>query len=54
MPGGHSIIIAPWGEVLAEAGTEPGVIVADNDPAAVTDARGRVPNLQHDRPFKGP
>jgi len=51
---GHSIIIAPWGEVLAEAGTEPGVIVADIDPAAVTDARGRVPNLQHDRPFKGP
>jgi predicted amidohydrolase len=51
---GHSIIIAPWGEVLAEAGTEPGVIVADIDPAAVTDARGRVPNLQHDREFQGP
>ncbi len=51
---GHSIIIAPWGEVLAEAGTEPGVITADIDPAAVTDARVRVPNLQHDRAFKGP
>jgi predicted amidohydrolase len=51
---GHSMIIAPWGEVLAEAGTEPGIILADIDPAAVTDARARVPNLQHDRPFEGP
>jgi predicted amidohydrolase len=48
---GHSLIIAPWGEVLAEAGTEPGVIVADIDTAAVADARGRVPNLRHDRPI---
>ncbi len=51
---GHSLIIGPWGEILAEAGTDPGVIVAEIDPAAVTAARGRVPNLQHDRPFKGP
>ncbi|HEY0303274.1 MAG TPA: carbon-nitrogen hydrolase family protein [Rhizomicrobium sp.] len=51
---GHSLIVAPWGEILAEAGTEPGVILADIDPAAVTDARGRVPNLRHDRAFKGP
>src|SRR5690348_14853069 len=51
---GHSLIIAPWGEILAEAGTEPGVIVADIDPATVTDARTRVPSLQHDRPYKIP
>jgi predicted amidohydrolase len=51
---GHSLIIAPWGEILAEGGTEPGVIVADIDPAAVTDARSRVPSLQHDRPYKTP
>ena len=51
---GHSLIIAPWGEILAEAGTEPGVIVADIDPSAATDARARVPNLQHDRQFQGP
>lgn len=51
---GHSLIVGPWGEVLAEAGTEPGVIVADIDPAAATDARLRVPSLQHDRPFKAP
>ena len=48
---GHSLIIDPWGEVLAEAGVEAGFICADIDPAAVAEARGRVPSLQHDRPF---
>src|SRR6201985_1570027 len=51
---GHSLIIAPWGEILAEAGTAPGVGVADIDPAAVTSARSRVPSLRHDRDFEGP
>jgi len=51
---GHSLIVAPWGEVIAEAGTEPGIIIADIDPALVEAARGRVPNLQHDRAFEGP
>lgn len=51
---GHSLIIAPWGEILAEAGKDPGVIVAEIDAAAAMDARARVPSLQHDRPFKGP
>jgi predicted amidohydrolase len=51
---GHSLIVAPWGEILAEAGTEPGVIIADIDPALVEAARGRVPNLRHDRAFEGP
>jgi len=51
---GHSLIIAPWGEIIAEAGTEPGVIVADIDPALVEAARGQVPNLRHDRAFEGP
>jgi predicted amidohydrolase len=49
---GHSLIVAPWGEVLAEAGVEPGVIVADVDPAKVAEARSRIPSLQHDRPFQ--
>jgi predicted amidohydrolase len=51
---GHSMIVAPWGEVLAEAGTEPSVITANIDIAAVMDARGRVPSLRHDRDFEGP
>lgn len=51
---GHSLAIAPWGEVLADAGTEPGVIFADIDLAEVASARARVPALGHDRPFGGP
>ena len=48
---GHSLVVGPWGEILAEGGTEPGVIFADIDPAKVAEARGRVPSLEHDRPF---
>lgn len=51
---GHSLIIGPWGDILAEGGVDPGVIVADIDPEAANDARARVPNLQHDRPYTGP
>ena len=51
---GHSLIVGPWGEVLAEAGTEPGVIVAEIDPHLATAAREKVPSLQHDRDFTGP
>lgn len=51
---GHSLIVAPWGEVLAEAGTDPGVILAEIDPALAVDARSRIPNLEHDRPFAAP
>ena len=43
---GHSLIIGPWGEILAEAdGDEPGVILAEIDPAASYQARQRIPNL---------
>lgn len=48
---GHSLIIAPWGEVLAEGGTDPGVIMAEIDTDRVAAARARVPSLSHDRPF---
>lgn len=51
---GHSLIVAPWGEILAEAGEEPGLIFADIDPAKVDEARGMVPALYHDRPFAAP
>src|SRR5919112_1065195 len=49
---GHSVIIDPWGRILAEAGTEPGVILAEIDVAQVADARGRIPALKNARPFK--
>lgn len=48
---GHSLIVDPWGRVLAEAGTEPGVILAEIEVGAVADARARIPALQHARPF---
>lgn len=51
---GHSLIIDPWGGILAEGGTEPGVIIAEIDPAKVDEAHGRVPSLQHDRIFAAP
>jgi len=51
---GHSLAVAPWGEVVADAGTEPGVTFAEIDLAAVSKARHRVPSLNHDRSFGGP
>ena len=46
---GHSLIIDPWGQVLADAGDQPGIVIADIDPAKVFEARGRVPSLSHTR-----
>jgi predicted amidohydrolase len=51
---GHSLIIDPWGEILAEGGVDPGVITAEIDPAKVADARGKIPSLQHGRRFSVP
>jgi predicted amidohydrolase len=51
---GHSLIVAPWGEVLADGGEAPGVITADIDPAKVAEARSMIPALTHDRRFSGP
>lgn len=49
---GHSLIIAPWGDVVAEAGDTPAVITAVIDPAQIAEARRRIPALTHDRDFK--
>ena len=51
---GHSLIIDPWGEVLAEGGESEGVIVAEIDLAKSAEARRRIPSLEHDRAFSGP
>ena len=49
---GHSLIVSPWGEVLAEAGgAEPGIILADIDLEDVAKARGRIPSLGNERDF---
>jgi predicted amidohydrolase len=48
---GHSLIVSPWGEVLAEGGTEPGVVMAGIDTGLIDSVRARVPSLCHDRAF---
>jgi len=49
---GHSLIVSPWGEVLAEVdGAEPGIIFADLDLADVAKARGRIPSLGNESKF---
>jgi deaminated glutathione amidase len=49
---GHSLVVDPWGKIVAEGGTEPDVIVAEIDPAAVVAAREKVPSLHHGRRFE--
>ena len=49
---GHSLVVDPWGRIVAEGGIEPGVVIADVDPAEVAAARSRIPSLQHGRRFE--
>lgn len=51
---GHSLAVAPWGEVIADGGTDPGVTLVDLDLTEVAKTRHRVPSLSHDRGFEGP
>lgn len=51
---GHSLVVAPWGEVLADAGTDVGITYVDLDLSMVDKARRQVPSLRHDRDFDGP
>jgi predicted amidohydrolase len=51
---GHSLIVDPWGAVLADGGEEVGVITARIDPALCDKARGQVPAVNHQPPFTGP
>ena len=51
---GHSLIVDPWGRVLADGGEAVGFITAEIDPAEVEKARGMVPALRHDREFAKP
>lgn len=49
---GHSLIIDPWGKILAEADVDPGVIFATLDLGQVDEVRGKIPSLTHVRPFR--
>ncbi len=49
---GHSLVVDPWGRIIAEGGTDPGVILAELDLAEVDAARARIPSLRHGRRFE--
>jgi predicted amidohydrolase len=49
---GHSLVVDPWGRILAEGGSEPGVVMAQIDPSEVVAARSRIPSLHHGRRFE--
>ena len=51
---GHSLIVDPWGRVLADGGAAPGIVMAEIDVSLVMDTRRRIPALTHDRPYSGP
>ena len=48
---GHSLVVDPWGKILADGGTDEGVVMADIDLAEVGKVRAKLPSLQHDREF---
>ena len=48
---GHSLIVDPWGTVLADGGDSSGTIMAEIDLSNVDVARSKIPSLSHDRPF---
>jgi predicted amidohydrolase len=51
---GHSLVVDPWGEVLADGGGAPGIVYADIDPGEIERVRGMLPCLEHDREFEAP
>jgi predicted amidohydrolase len=51
---GHSLIVDPWGEILADGGETPGIVYGDVDPVRVDRVRQMLPSLEHDRDFARP
>lgn len=48
---GHSLVIDPWGTILAEGGVDPGIVMARIDPARIESVRRSIPSLEHGRRF---
>ena len=49
---GHSLIVDPWGTIVADGGEDPGVIMAEINPERVTEARRSIPSLVNARPYQ--
>ena len=45
-------MINPWGDIIADGGDTPGVVLATLDLDDVADTRARIPSLRHDRDYK--
>jgi predicted amidohydrolase len=46
---GHAMIVDPWGTVIADAGTEPGIAIAEISPKKLKEVRNKIPSLKHQR-----
>jgi len=51
---GHTLVVDPWGEIIAEGGESPQVVYAEIEPRRVDKVRGMIPSLEHDRPYAPP
>ncbi len=51
---GHSLVVDPWGKILADASTDAGITIVEIDLDQVDTARRRIPSLQHDRKYQNP
>ncbi|WP_194097684.1 carbon-nitrogen hydrolase family protein [Marivivens aquimaris] len=51
---GHSMAISPWGDILADSGTDEGIVFIELDSGEVSKARNRIPSLTHDRSYRAP
>jgi len=51
---GHSLVVDPWGQIIADASTDVGITIVEIDQEQVEDARRRIPSLQHDRNYQAP
>lgn len=49
---GHSLVVDPWGRVVADGGKKKGVVIADIDLGMVKKIRASLPSLSHDRPYR--
>ncbi|MFN7086985.1 MAG: carbon-nitrogen hydrolase family protein [Burkholderiales bacterium] len=49
---GHTLVVDPWGEIIAEGGEAPQIVYAEIDPARVAQVRAMIPSLEHDRPYR--
>ena len=51
---GHTLVVDPWGKILADGGEDPGIVYAEIDPARVERVRSMLPCLEHDVEFQAP